>query len=163
MASDGSRPDFQKSLLEILDTAIEADNASKGNLQILDPDRRTLKIAAQRGFDTQFLQTFRNVRADEPCACGRAFRQKRRVVVSNVEADSAYAPYVSLAIASGYRAVQSTPVIADDGEVVGMLSTHFPRVHRLSKAARATLDQCASRLAQVLQKLPRGPHSVTPL
>src|SRR5262249_60840648 len=36
-------------------------------------------------------------------------------------------PHRDIALASGFRAVQSTPLVNRAGHLVGMLSTHYPR------------------------------------
>src|SRR5689334_10438108 len=118
----------RSTLLEILDDAIEADGAAKGNVQLFNSVLGGLEIVAQRGFDESFLETFRIVRADEPSACGRALRFKRRVVISGIRADLFYSPYLTVAAEAGYRAVQSTPIVAKDGVAIGILSTHFANV-----------------------------------
>jgi hypothetical protein len=47
--------------------------ADLGNLQLLDPATRRLRIAAQRGFGSEFLTHFADV-DDASTACGRALR-----------------------------------------------------------------------------------------
>ena len=138
------------SLLEILDVAIEADGAAKGNVQLFNSSLGGLEIVAQRGFDESFLETFRIVRADEPSTCGRALRFKRRVMISDIRDDLFFWPYLTVAAEAGFRAVQSTPIITEDGMVKGILSTHFANVHRLSANAVKTLDHCAARMARVM-------------
>lgn len=137
---------LQNALHRLLDAAIEADYAVLGNIQLFNPQLGTLQIVAQRGFDLEFLQHFETVRADDGCSCGRALSQKRRVVVSDITQD---APYLSIAKASGYRAVQSTP-LCSNGVLLGVLSTHFPDVHQLSGNATAALDELAVEIAHLL-------------
>jgi hypothetical protein len=144
-------PELETSLLELLDAAIEVDHAVKGTVQLLDRDLGALEIAVHRGFDRSFLQLFEHVRPDEPSGCGRALRLRCRVMIPDVAADVVYAPYRSMAFASGYRAVQSTPIIAINGSLLGILSTHFAGVHQLSDAAQVALDDYASKLAGLVQ------------
>ena len=67
--------------------------------------------------------------------------------------DRLYEPYRSIAESSGYRAVQSTPIIKRDGTVIGILSTHFAEPHQWSKADLPTLDDHASRLGTLVTEL----------
>src|SRR6185437_6509367 len=60
---------------------------------------------------------------------GRALQVRRRVIVEDVQADTAYAGNLKLAKLEGYSAVQSVPIIARDGNIKGMLSTHFRQAH----------------------------------
>jgi|SRR5215475_10796837 len=50
-----------------------------------------------------------------------------RVVITDVTTDPGFAPHREIALAPGFRAVQSTPLVNRAGHLVGMLSTHYPR------------------------------------
>lgn len=67
--------------------------------------------------------------------------------------DRFYEPYLSIAQASGYRAVQSTPILRADGTVIGVLSTHFPNRHEWEEVAQGALDQHASQIAALVTEL----------
>jgi hypothetical protein len=136
-----------------LDAGIEVVHAVSGNVQLFNARTRTLQIIAHRGFDRAFLQLFENVHADEPSACSRAFRDRRRVVIFDVSTDSQFAPYLSIARANGFRSVQSTPIFAQDDSVTGMLSTHFPEVRQLSEPDNIALDTHAAAIATLLSDL----------
>jgi GAF domain-containing protein len=140
-------------LHQLLDSTIAADGAGKGNVQLWNPNLSALEIVAHRGFDSLFLQQFKVVRMDEPSACGRAFRLGRRVMIHDVTLDRFYAPYLSIAHSSGYRAVQSTPILRSDGTVMGVLSTHFPDKHEWEESVQRTLDQYASQVAALVTEL----------
>jgi len=51
--------DFSVVLHEILDAAVEISGAQMGNIQLLEGDH--LRITAQRGFDTPFLDISKNL------------------------------------------------------------------------------------------------------
>jgi GAF domain-containing protein len=148
--------ELRASLLNILDAAITVCGASKGNIQLLDRQRGTLSIAAQRGFDGSFLQLFQLVRVDEPSACGRAFRQRQRVVIQDIARDPLFASYISIARANGFQAVQSTPIFAHDGSVLGVFSTHFARPGQYSERLGGMLDRCAGRMAALIEGQPES-------
>src|SRR5689334_6846979 len=116
--------DFPKAMLEALDTAMTADGAQLGNVQLFSRSAGGLQIQAQRGFSDSFLSTFRIVRPDEATACARAFRLERRVCIPDVFADPLFLPYRSIADQAGFRAVQSTPIRVR-GRIAAVLSTHF--------------------------------------
>lgn len=147
------------SILEALNTAIEVDHAAKGNVQVLDRARGALEIVAHRGFDSSFLQLFQAVRADEPSACSRALLLRRRVAIHDITEDPLFWPYLSISQANGFRAVQSTPIIGSAGSVIGILSTHFATVHHLSEAGGVALDDCAARLARLIEGVPGNRES----
>jgi GAF domain-containing protein len=144
---------FTRHIEQLLHTAIAVDGATKGNVQIFNPLVNGLEILTQRGFDVLFLQQFEIVQADEPSACGRAFRLHRRVMISDVTLDRFYQPYLSIAESSGYRAVQSTPILKSDDSVIGVLSTHFADTHLWSKEAECALDNYASKIGDAITQL----------
>jgi DNA-binding NarL/FixJ family response regulator len=138
---------------QLLDSAIRADGAAKGNAQFWNPRHNALEIVAHLGFGHDFLQHFEFVRVDEPSACGRAFRLGRRVMIADVTLDRFFQPYLLIAQASGFRAVQSTPIVRPDGVVIGVFSTHFPDRHEWDEVAQRTLDQYASQIAALVTEL----------
>jgi GAF domain-containing protein len=144
--------EFHDSLLNIVDAAIVECGAIKGNVQLLDKERGALYIAVQRGFDAAFMQLFQFVRVDEPSACGRAFRQRQRVVIQDIMTDLFFAPYVSIARANGFQSVQSTPILANSGNVLGVLSTHFAQANQYSEKMAGPLDRYASKMATLISE-----------
>ncbi len=144
---------FTAELQQLLTAVITADGASKGNVQLFNPYLDGLQIVAQHGFDNSFLQQFNIVRWDEPSACGRAYRFGMRVVINDITMDRSYIPYLSIAQTSGYRAVQSTPIVRSGGSVVGVLSTHFAVPHEWTDASQSALDQSAAQMAGLISEL----------
>ncbi len=117
---------FEAAVQTVLNDVVALHGAEYGDLQLVAG--KELVIVAERGLTSAFLETFRGVTKNGGCACGRAWRLGRTVVVADVTKDSDYAPYRTDAKAAGYRAVQSTPLIAG-GRVIGMVSTLFANVH----------------------------------
>ena len=111
---------------EVLGFALELLHADRGNVQLADPATGALRIAAHQGFGPEFLEYFAVV-TDDGSACGRAARSNAQVVIADVATDPRFAPHCDIAAASGFRAVQSTPLTTLDGRLVGMLSTHYSR------------------------------------
>src|SRR6516165_7281805 len=116
---------LQEGLEEILTAVIGLMGADKGNVQLLDGERRVLTIAAHQGFEQDFLDFFREVSAADESACGRTLASGERVIIEDIEADAPYAPLRPIARAAGYRAVVSTPLLSFDGRPLGTISTHF--------------------------------------
>jgi len=122
-------PSLGALLPKILDGALVLTGADFGNIQLLDPITGALRMVTQSGFDYRFLEHFAVVVSDKS-ACGRAARQGAQAVIADVRTDPAFAPHRDVAAASGFRAVQSTPLADTEGRLVGMVSTHFRRPHR---------------------------------
>jgi PAS domain S-box-containing protein len=143
--------ELQPLLQEVLDASIELLNADFGNIQLYDPDTGALKIAAQRGFKQEFLDHFDRVH-EGSASCGTALERRSRVVVEDVLTEPSFAAHRPVVAAAGYRAVQSTPLIGRDGEVLGMLSTHFRRPHRPLGRELRLLDLYARQAAELIER-----------
>jgi GAF domain-containing protein len=116
-------------LPQLLERALHLTGAERGNVQLADPDTGGLRIAAQVGFDREFLDYFAIVE-DDCSACGRAARLHSQTVVTDTSMDPDFRPHREIADASGFRAVQSTPLIDRSGMLVGVVSTHYPHPGR---------------------------------
>jgi hypothetical protein len=158
------------SLSHVLDTALETAlallRADLGTIQINDPAAGALRIAVQAGFSAEFLQYFAVV-SDDRSACGRAACGLAQVVIADVREDPPFAPHRDIAAASGFRAVQSTPLVDQDGHLLGMLSTHYPRPYRPPAADLAVMRQLGALLGQVMSTSwpgagPEGPVARLP-
>jgi GAF domain-containing protein len=113
--------------LELLAQAIKLDRATRGNIQALAAQTGCLNIIAQVGFDEQFLRHFAAVEAFDASACGRAFGTGNWVMIPDILQDDAFAPHRAVVTSNDVRSVKSVPVIAPDGGIIGMLSTHSPQ------------------------------------
>jgi PAS domain S-box-containing protein len=145
------RHDLHQALDEILAGAIELLGANMGAIRILDATQGVLKIGAHRGFGQEFLDFFREVSAADNSACGRVLRSGERMVIADVEADTLYAPFHSIARAVGYRAVQSTPIVSRQGALLGTLATHFYSVHDPAQQDLDLLDLYVRQAADIIE------------
>jgi hypothetical protein len=142
---------FDRAIWTILDDAIALHGAEYGNVQLLAGDE--LVIVAQRGLPLDFLRTFRRVKREDGCACGRALRRGTSVVIPDVEADAEFAVFRSDARLARFRAVQSTPLITRRGKPLGVVSTHFSNVHHPTKIEMETLQAYSVIAAEFAFKL----------
>ena len=138
-------------LEEVLNATIELQNADFGNVQLYNPENQVLEIVAQRGFQPEFLDYFSSVREDE-AACGRALQRRERVIIEDVETDTAFEPYRQIATSTGFRAVQFTPLFSRNGEPLGMLSTHFRQPHRPSERELRLTDLYIVQAAELIER-----------
>ena len=132
-----------------LDGALALMGADFGIVQLRDPATGSLRIVTQSGFDPGFLDYFAVV-DDDHSACGRAARQGAQIVITDVTADPGSAPHRGIAAASGFRAVQSTPLADHAGRLVGMVSTHFRRPHRPAGLDLRIMELYADFAGQVI-------------
>ena len=61
------------------------------------------------------------------------------MVVADVEKDVGFAAFVKDAQRAGFRSVQSTPFFTRDGNLVGVVSTHFAHAHEPTPIEMHTL------------------------
>jgi PAS domain S-box-containing protein len=141
----------KEGLSEMLVAVIGLLGADKANVQLLDSKRGVLNIVAQCGFEQPFLDFFREVSAADQSACARSLRSGRQVVIEDIETDAASAPLRAIARASGFRAVTSTPLLSNQGAVLGVLSTHFKSPHRPSEESLLRLNLYARQAAGFVQ------------
>jgi PAS domain S-box-containing protein len=140
-------------LEQFVDVALEVTGADMGNIQFLDPASGELRIAAQRGLTTPFLDFF--ARAGEGFgACGTAMKNAERVIVEDVTQSAIFVgtPALQVALDAGVRAVQSTPLLTRGGRLVGMISTHYRTPRRPSERHFRLLDLIARQLADLLER-----------
>jgi signal transduction histidine kinase/DNA-binding response OmpR family regulator len=146
--------DFDKCLDEIVAAAIDLTGAEKGNLQLLDPVSGSLMLAAHRGFEEPFRKYFASV-GDHDSACGVAMARSERLVVEDVTQGDIFVGKPSLDVLreAGVRAVQSTPLMSSAGQLLGMISTHFPQPHQPVERELRLMDLLARQAADYLERM----------
>jgi C4-dicarboxylate-specific signal transduction histidine kinase len=138
-------------LEEVLTATIDIQRADFGNVQLCNPDSHALEIVSQRGFNAEFLEYF--AAPDRAgTVCGRAMQSRSRVLVEDVQTDPLFAPHRHIALAAGFRAVQSTPLFNRAGELLGMISTHFKQPHRPSERELRLTDLYARQAAEMIER-----------
>jgi signal transduction histidine kinase len=140
-------------LQDLLDSSIATCGADSGYIQLLEPHTGVLEIVVHRGFEPPFLEHVRTVTARDGSAWGRALKTGERVVVEDVSVDPRFEAERDVAAAAGFRAVQSTPLTGHDGQVLGVLSTHFRAPRRISEGEERLLDLYARHAGDLLERL----------
>jgi hypothetical protein len=115
----------------VLEAAIMLSRADLGNVQLCESAGGPLRIAAQYGFESEFLSFF-DVVDDRRSACGLALAQHRTVQVDDVAASHVFdgGSARDVVLGAGVRAVQSIPLIDRQRGLLGVLSVHYGRPHR---------------------------------
>lgn len=140
---------------DILAAAVAGLGADAGSIQVLDQERGGLHLVASRGFAPASAAFWQFVSTASGSVCGMALAARERVVVADVEATAAFVGSEELREyrRSGLRGVQSTPLVAHDGRLLGMVSTLWRMPHETS-AEELHLVGALSRLADP-EHLPR--------
>lgn len=144
--------DLDSALHEVLDASLSLMEADKGHVQLFDAEQRTLRIAAQRGFEEGSLRSFANVDGSDDTPCSRALRLGERVLITDLHQDTASRPYLDVAAEAGYQAVLSTPLLGHNGSPMGMLSTHWQHPTRPPESALRMLDLYARQATEFIER-----------
>lgn len=141
-------------ILEAASAVMRSDFAS---MQMLHPERGAageLRLLAFRGFTPEAARFWEWVRLDSECSCGAALRTGRRIIIRDVDECDFMAGTADLSSyhQTGIRAVQSTPLLARSGKVVGMISTHWRQPHEPSERDLRLLDILARQAADLIER-----------
>ena len=143
----------QQALLEkILDATIALHDAASGSVQLFDPVTQTLNMDAHRGMDQESLDRFAKVDARTNSACGRALARRERVIVEDAVTDATGIFDPVAARRMGLSAVHSTPLFTTDGEILGMLSTHFRSPRKFSQDELRITDLYAHQASIAIER-----------
>jgi len=142
---------------KILDAAMVIMGSEFASMQMLYPERGPsgeLRLLAFGGFNPKAAQFWEWVGPDSGSTCAEAFRTGERVIVSNVETSKITAGTDDLTtyLATGIRAVQSTPLLSREGSVVGMISTHWHNTHEPSERELGLFDILARQAADLIER-----------
>ena len=130
--------DLEPLLREVLDAVLALQGSDMGLLALCDLETR-LTLRVHRGLDPAFVEEIERVPFGGE-AWAVAYTERRPVVVEDTEADPMFAPYRDTARRAGFRACQSTPLLTRSGDVIGVLSVHFPQPRRPAEAEPRLID-----------------------
>lgn len=137
-----------------MDAAIQLLDADFASIQTRDPETAELRLVAARGFAPESAAHWQRVQAGSTTSCGQALSRGERFVIPDVERDELLAGTEDLRHfrLCGIRAVQSTPLLSETGETVGMLSTHWRRERLPSPGELRFLDPLVPTLAALIER-----------
>lgn len=127
-------------------------NSQFANMQLYIATQDTLVLLAYRNFKPGFISRFASFRPDGRTTCSRAVASGKRVILEDIEQDPTFAPHVPAALAAGFRALQSTPLKADSGRTIGVITTHFAAPHAFSNDELEALDAHGRRVSAELAR-----------
>lgn len=145
---------------KILDAAVAVMRSQFASMQMLYPERGPpgengeLRLLASRGFSAEAAQFWKWVRADSQSTCGMTLRTRNRSIAEDVECCEFMADSKDLATyrLTGIRSCQTTPLLARDGTLVGMISTHWSEPHQPSDRELRLFDLVARQAADLLER-----------
>lgn len=140
----------------IVDAAFAVMRADFATLQMLHPDgdsRGKLRLLAHRGLSEAAEKTWEWVRPDDGTSCGMALRLHRRIIIKDIreQMDTLGPAQVAAYTGAGIRAVQTLPLRARNGKLVGMLSTHWREPHEPSARRLGLLEVLGRQAADLIE------------
>jgi PAS domain S-box-containing protein len=149
-ARDGN--DLDACLQEILRVAIEINGADKGTIQLVDSLHGFLNLTTQSGFDEELNEFLAD--GNNSSTSNVAVETQQRVIVEDVRQSALFAGSKSLSVMknAGVRAVQSTPLVSSEGNVLGVISTHFNTTRRPTEQEMRLMDLLARQAADYLER-----------
>ena len=141
---------------KIVDAAVDLMRADFATMQRLHPERGQrgqLGLLAYRGFAPEVTRGFEWVSVDAATTCCAALRTGQRVIVPDLEQCEFMVgtDALELHLQIGIHAAQSTPLISRSGKLVGMITTHWRKVHCPSERDLRLFDVLARQAADLIE------------
>jgi len=139
---------------KLVDAATLVMRSDFGTMQRYDEERQQLELIAHRGLTAEAVEFWRWVHSGRACTCGRSLEVSGRVIVPDFE-QCAFIEGSEDLIAfrqAGVRSAQSTPLLTRDGRLVGMLTTHWTRIHEPAERELRLLDIVARQAADLIER-----------
>lgn len=137
---------------KIVDAAAVLTGSDAASIQMLDPPSGRLKLLAWRGFHPESAKFWEWVKADTGSSCGRALEVGERIVVPDMDRFDGHFEDVEAYRRSRILSVQSTPLRAFNGQVVGMMSTHWYDRRELAPDGYRYFDVLARLSADLIER-----------
>ncbi|WP_244150031.1 hybrid sensor histidine kinase/response regulator [Xanthomonas sacchari] len=144
--------EFEPLLQKILAAAADISGTDKGNIQIFDPVRKTLRIVVHQGLGPRLVEHFREDGWD--ASCGEAAKQVQRLVVADVEKLEGLQGTLGLEIVleDQIRSIQCMPLLSRDGRLLGMLNNHYRWPGGPDPDALRYIDLLARQAAELVER-----------
>ena len=141
---------------QILDAAMTITHADCGSIQMLDDASGALDLLAWRNFHAESAAYWKRISLATASSGGLALKRGERVIVPDVQTA---VPDVFLGVESskhyercGIKAAQFTPLITREGKLVGVMATHWRRVHTPSPRELLLFDVLARQAADFFER-----------
>ncbi|WP_299310473.1 EAL domain-containing protein [uncultured Halomonas sp.] len=116
-----------------------------------DPRRGTLSLLPSRHFSSAYIERLQGVAVGPGAASfGSAAFERRLVVSEDIARDPRWERFRDAALAEGFRACWSSPVITADGQLLGTFGTYYRVSRTPTPASERLLRQAAALIALAL-------------
>ena len=144
--------DLEHVMHEVMSAARELLGAERCTAQLADAEEGSLRLVAAAGFDQAFMDRFAVVTKDGFTTCAAALRRGEQVVVEDLASSNEFAELGRIAVPLGVRAAMSTPLLAGDGNLLGVFTTYWEREHRPGEHQLRLLDLYVQQAARQVER-----------
>ncbi|HXS58368.1 MAG TPA: PAS domain S-box protein [Hanamia sp.] len=139
---------------QLVNAAIELMHSDMGSIQMYHPEKNQLQLMGWKGFHPESAKFWKWVTADSKSSCGMALENNQRIIIPDIDLDEAMAGTEDLYFSqlSGIKAVQSTPLISRNGNIVGMISTHWSKPYQPTESELRLFDVLARQAADLIER-----------
>ena len=142
---------------QLLNAATAIMHSEMATMQILFPEKNELLLLASKGIDPEIIKFWEWVKIGAESSCGAALEKNKRIIIPDIETSEYIKSEENRAAhrLAGIRTAQSTPLITRSGHLIGMISTHWSKVHEPSERELNLLDVLARQAADLLERKQR--------
>ena len=145
---------------KIVDAAVTITRSQYGTMQLLCPQDDSsghggeLSLLCSRGLPQESVEFWKWVSPKAHSSCTAALKSGKREIIPDYEEWDVIAGTEDLLAfrRSGIRAAQTTPLLSRDGNLLGMISTHWSEPHNPSERDLRLLDILARQAADLLER-----------
>jgi signal transduction histidine kinase/ActR/RegA family two-component response regulator len=137
-------------LQEVLSAVCELQSAPMGLLLLYCADATSPTVGARIGVsDTHVAGLLRVPRPRT--ASGLAVRERRTVVIKDLQREAPFSDEQELGRVGGFRATCCVPLQARTGQIIGVIATCFPEPHRPSARELQLVDLYGGQAAEFIE------------
>lgn len=138
--------DFQKVIELVLSKAIEATDASRGTVAVVDEGKTGLRLLATEGFSAEAVAAYRERPLSvERAIVGRVVREGKPSLVGDVSQDPDY-----IELTPETRSQLTVPIMRED-QVAGAIVLESPQLGGFSKAQQGFVQHLAKHAAVAME------------
>lgn len=129
----------------------------RASVLLVSDDGRHLVDAAAPSLPTEYREAIDGLEiAPVAGSCGTAAHRRERVIVSDIENDPLWAPFLALARTHGLRACWSEPIRSEAGDVLGTFAMYYAEPREPHEADLQIIQAAANRAAAMLDRARAG-------
>ena len=119
------------------------------------PEKKSLYLLASEGFNPNTINAYKWINMQDKTSCAIAMKEHKHIIIPDVESCDFLdgADVLEVYRMSNIRSVQSTPLISRSGEIVGMISNYWKKVHQPSERDFAMLEVITRQAADLLERV----------